>query len=325
MGDSEMKVPTPSGADSPGIEWSPGVAGGEDESFQAALLEWYRASARALRIRTTREPWAVLVAEVMAQQTQISRVDEAWAAFMGRFPTPHALAEASTADVLRAWSGLGYNRRAISLQRAARVLKVEHGGCVPDGVAALERLPGVGPYTARAVAALAFGRPVAAVDTNVRRVIRRLLGRIPGDSELQVLADGLVARRDPATWTHATMELGATVCRSSRPDCAICPLRRWCASADRAEGIAPDRARSATSKRVSSGSAAMPFERTTRWLRGRIVARLRDVEDGAWTQLPDSMGEHGPDQVAAAVAALRRDDLLELRADGSVRLPSVAP
>lgn len=268
----------------------------------------------------------MLVAEVMAQQTQISRVDEAWAAFMGRFPTPHALAEASTADVLRAWSGLGHNRRAISLQRSARVIEAEHGGRVPDSVAALERLPGVGPYTARAVAALAFGRPVAAVDTNVRRVIRRLLGRTPGDSESQALADGLVARRDPATWTQATMELGATVCRTNRPDCAICPLRHWCTSADRAGGIVrDDRARPAASKRVSPDPAAVPFERTTRWLRGRIVARLRDVADGAWSQLPDSMGEHGPDQVAAAVAALRRDGLLESRADGSVRLPSVAP
>jgi A/G-specific adenine glycosylase len=331
-----MKVPTTCGADSPGAEGSTGLDGTSAGLLQGALLAWYRSHARPLRIRGTRDPWAVLVAEVMAQQTQISRVDEAWAAFLERFPTPRALAAAPPAEVLRAWAGLGYNRRAISLQRAARVIETEHRGRVPDDVAALERLPGVGPYTSRAVAALAFGRRVAAVDTNVRRVIGRWLGRMPGRGELQVLADGLVAPEDPATWTHATMDLGATICRAARPDCASCPVRVWCASADRRGEVrhaltraAPGAARAARATRARRpglpGPAAVPFERTTRWLRGRIVAQLRDLPDGAWTQLPGTIGEHGPGQVAAAVMALRRDGLLEQHADGSVRLPSEAP
>jgi A/G-specific adenine glycosylase len=279
--------------------------------LRRALLAWYRRHGRALRIRTTREPWAVLVSEVMAQQTQIARVDEAWVDFMARFPSPKALADASTFDVLLAWRGLGYNRRALALQRAAGVIVDRHGGQVPDTVADLEALPGVGPYTARAVAALAFGRPVAAVDTNVRRVIGRLAGAQPTRRDLQVIADGLVARRDPATWTHAVMELGAVVCRSARPACAACPVRTWCASADavepaRAPGRAPE----------------VPFEQSSRWLRGRIVARLREQEEGAWTELPAVMGSHGAERIAAAVAALHREGLVERRADGRVRLPS---
>lgn len=269
----------------------------------------------------------MLVAEVMAQQTHISRVDQAWTDFLERFPTPLALAKASTADVLRAWSGLGYNRRAIYLQRAARVIEAEHGGCVPGSLEALQRLPGVGAYTSRAVAALAYGQPVAAVDTNVRRVVSRLLGRRLGERDLQATADGLVGRRDAATWVHALMELGATICRARRPECDICPVRRWCASAGQVGGPRQDPARAVTTApaRLAPRSPAVPFERTTRWLRGHIVAILRDVDERAWAQLPDSMGEHGPDHIMAAVAALHHDGLLEQRADGSVRIPSMAP
>lgn len=303
------------------------LTSGRRRPFQASLLAWYREHARPLRIRSTRQPWPVLVAEVMAQQTQIARVDDAWAGFLERFPTPRALAEASPADVLRAWSGLGYNRRAVNLQRAAGVIVAEHGGQVPGRVEQLEELPGVGPYTARAVAALAFAQPVAAVDTNVRRVISRLAGQTLTATQLQATADQLVPRDDPATWTHASMELGATLCRSRAPACDACPVSRWCASAGRGGGVAA-RVRAAPDSgmpphRPAPGSLA--FEHTTRWLRGRIVAQLRALEDGAWARLPDAIGAHGPDQIAAATAALQLDGLLELRADGSVRLPSFAP
>ncbi|MEA2026852.1 MAG: A/G-specific adenine glycosylase [Chloroflexota bacterium] len=249
----------------------------------------------------------------MAQQTQIARVDEAWAVFMRRYPTPLTLAEVSTAEIVRVWAGLGYNRRAVNLQRAAAAISAEHGGYVPHDIAALEALPGVGPYTARAVAAIAFGQPVAPVDTNVRRVITRVVAEPLTAKELQVEADALVERGDPATWTHASMELGATVCVSRRPRCDVCPVNRWCRSAGRVE--TPERRK---------GAAGMPFERTTRWLRGRIVERLRALDDGAWTRLPDAIGGHGEAEIAAAVAGLERDGLLERRPDGSVRLPSGA-
>ena len=140
-----------------------------------AILAWYAARGRTLPFRDTTDPYAILVSEAMAQQTQAARAGEAWTRFMATFPTVESLADAPPADVLRAWQGLGYNRRAINLQRAARIIVDEHGGRVPSDLASLEALPGVGPYTARAVAALAFGIPVGAVDTNVRRVLGRVV------------------------------------------------------------------------------------------------------------------------------------------------------
>ena len=355
-----MKVPTRSPSGDPTSGLAGFLSGRQRRQFQASLLAWYRENARPLRIRSTRQPWPVLVAEVMAQQTQIARVDDAWAGFLERFPTPRALAEASPADVLRAWSGLGYNRRAVNLQRAAGVIVAEHDGRVPGRVEQLEELPGVGPYTARAVVALAFAQPVAAVDTNVRRVMSRLAGQVLTVRQLQATADQLVPRDDPATWTHASMELGATLCRSRGPACDACPVSRWCASAGRAGGI-EDRVGAAAEDgllpgRPAPGGGMLPgrrvpgggmlpgrpapgggmltgrpapggpaFEHTTRWLRGRIVAQLRVLEDGAWARLPETIGAHGPDQIAAATVALQQDGILELRADGSVRLPSFAP
>ena len=309
-----VKVPHPPGSDGPGESRATLLASRPRRRLQRALMAWYGERGRDLRIRTTREPWHVLVSEVMSQQTQISRVDEAWVGFMARFPTPAALAEASTAEVLMAWQGLGYNRRAVALQRAARAIVARHDGRVPARITDLEALPGVGPYTSRAVAALAFGQAVAAVDTNVRRVIRRLVGAEPAKRELQSLADEIVDRSDPGAWTHALMELGATVCRSRTPACAACPIRRWCASADAVEDA------DSRDRRPSP-----PFELTSRWLRGRIVERLRAHETGAWVTLPGAIGRHGPQRIAEAVTALQRDGLLERRADGMVRLPSSVP
>ncbi len=306
-----MKVSTSWGAVTSGTGRSDPLVDDTLRRFQQAVLEWYRPRARPLRIRSTREPWAILVSEVMAQQTQISRVDQAWVGFMQRYPTPGTLAGAPTADVLRAWAGLGYNRRALNLQRAAAVIEAEHDGHVPSSIAQLEALPGVGPYTARAVAAIAFGQPHAAVDTNVRRVVERVLGETLAPRRLQAQADALVETTDPATWTHAAMELGATVCIARDPRCPACPVARWCASA----GRVPPSAR-------RPGPAGPAFEQTTRWLRGRIIERLRALEADAWTELPASIGAHGPAEVEAAVSALQREGLLERRPDGAMRLPS---
>ena len=138
-----------------------------------AVLDRYAANARDLAFRRTRDTWAILVSEVMAQQTQAARAAEAWTRFMALFPTAATLATATPATVIREWRGLGYNRRALALRRAAIAIVEEHGGNVPDTIEALVALPGIGPYTARAVLAIAFGKPVAALDVNIRRVVGR--------------------------------------------------------------------------------------------------------------------------------------------------------
>jgi A/G-specific adenine glycosylase len=284
---------------------------------QAAILAWYDAEGRALPFRGTDDPWAVLVSEVMAQQTQVARVGRAWRAFMARFPDPATLASASPADVLRAWIGLGYNRRAIALQRAAQSIVERHDGRVPDDLAALEALPGVGPYTARAVLAIAFGRPVAPVDVNVRRVVARLAGMSPttlGPRVVQELADDLVPRDRSGDWTHAMMDLGAVICRAGGPRCDACPARPWCATGRRKSfDKPPERERR---------RPAIRFESTNRWLRGAIVRRLAAEPSGSWGTIEGPIGRHEPGAVAVALRALAAEGLVELATDGRARLPS---
>ncbi len=287
-------------------------------ALRNAVLTWYDATGRRLAFRATRDPYAVLVSEVMAQQTQAERAAEAWTAWVGRFPTVEALAVAPAADVLRAWAGLGYNRRAIHLHRAAKAIVADHGGLVPDTVEGLMTLPGVGPYTARAVAAIAFGRPVGAVDTNVRRVLGRVAAGGPEGippAALQALADAVLPPDRAGDWTHALMDIGARLCRPRKPLCADCPAIAWCryAAGERAVAASPVRRRPEPA-----------FPSTTRWLRGRIIARARDAGDGAWIPFAGSIGEHGPHAVREALATLAAEGLVETRetaAGPEARLP----
>jgi A/G-specific adenine glycosylase len=278
-----------------------------------AILAWYEEHGRKLPFRATDNPYAILVSEAMAQQTQAARAGEVWLRFMDRFPNVQALAAASPADVLREWQSLGYNRRALNLWRAARRIVDVHDGLVPADLRSLQALPGVGPYTARAVAAIAFGQPVGAVDTNVRRVLGRI---VAGDAaamaapEMQLLADATVPADRPADWTHALMDVGATVCRPRRPDCAACPARSWCRFAAQDPAVAGGPA--PRSARASAREAPAPFVTTSRWLRGRIVDRLRQAPSGAWTVVEGPIGEHDPAAVSAALSALAREGLIEL-------------
>jgi A/G-specific adenine glycosylase len=277
-----------------------------DDPLQGAILDWYREHGRALAFRRTADAWAILVSEVIAQQTQASRAAERWQAFMDRFPTVESLAQAPTADVLRAWQGLGYDRRGLRLQRAAKAIVAEHRGRVPEALDDLEALPGIGRYTARAVAAIAFGRSVGAVDVNVRRVLGRIVaGRdAMGAAELQTLADAMVPPGEAAAWTHAVMDLGATICRPRRPRCEACPAARWCRYvAFRGEEAAPS---------TSSRGTRERFPDTNRWLRGRILDRLRAGSDADWVLIEPPVGNHDADRVRAAVRAMADDGLLEV-------------
>ena len=303
--------------------------------IQAGILGWYDGQARAFEFRGIRDPYAILVSEVILQQTQASRGEPAWQAFMASFPTVNALADAAPAAVLRRWSGLGYNRRALNLQRAARLIVERHGGRVPDDLAALEALPGIGPYTARAVSAIAFGRPVGPVDTNVRRVLGRVMAghvdpRDPGVAlsprELQALADAIVPPTRPADWTAALMDIGATLCRPSRPDCVACPVADECRFAAMREGAA---VASSTGlplrRRHRAADRAASYETSNRWLRGRIMARLSAAPDEAWVTVEAPIGSHGSEAVAIALDALRSEGLVDADGDGRWRLPVGQP
>jgi len=233
------------------------------------VARWGDAHRRDLPWRHTRDPWRVLVSEVMLQQTQAARVVEPYERFVARFRTPAACAAAEVGAVLRAWGGLGYNRRALYVHRAARRIVDVYGGAVPPALADLRSLPGVGDYTARAVLAFAFEHDVGVVDTNVRRVLSRAVaGRAVSDKEAQQLADALVPAGSGWAHNQAMLDLGAAHC-TARPSCDGCPARRCCAwAADGWSGNDPARAPGA--------ARTPPFAGSDRQGRGRLVAELLD-------------------------------------------------
>jgi len=238
--------------------------------FRARVLAWGAEHRRDLPWRCTRDPWHILVSEVMLQQTQVDRVVPHYERFRAAYPTPAACAAARPADVVRQWEGLGYNRRALNLHRAARAVVAGHAGVVPRADADLRALAGVGPYTARAVRSFAFGEDVAAVDTNAVRVLARaVLGAPLGPAAAVRLGDRLVPAGLSWEFNQTMFDLGATVCTGSRPDCARCPLRRLCAwRRDPAAGDDPWRA----------GPTARPqsaFAGSDRQGRGRLLTALR--------------------------------------------------
>ena len=283
----------------------------EGAALQEALLEWAEPQLRDLPWRRTRDPWLVLVAEVMLQQTGVSRVLERYECFCERFPTPAACAAAPASAVIEAWRGLGYNRRALRLHAAARHI-TDAGRGFPRTLEGLLALPGVGPYTARAVLALAFEQNVGVVDTNVGRLLARLGGRRLTGAEAQAAADGLVPPGRAWLWNQALFDLGATVCRRRVPACEDCPLRGHC----RWRGEGPDPA----DRSAGVGVSQPPFEGSDRQGRGRLVDALRDGPQPA-SAAAHLMGlEDDPPRARRIVASLRRDGLV-IEQDGTLQLP----
>ena len=251
-----------------------------------AVIAWGEPRMRDLPWRRTREPWAVLVSEVMLQQTQVARVVPKWTAFLDEFPTPASCAAAPLADVLRLWQGLGYPRRARSLHLAAAAIVA--AGSFPATLAGLLALPGVGPYTARAVLAFAFEADAAVVDTNIARIYARVAGRRLTAGEVQSMADAAAPAGESWLWNQCLMDVGATVCRPL-PRCASCPLVAQCAW--RGEG--PDPA--VGSAGVSVAQAR--FDGSDRQARGRLLAALGS----------------GPVAVADAAVVMRRSEATATR------------
>jgi A/G-specific adenine glycosylase len=201
--------------------------------LRAPLLRWYRRAKRDLPWRRTADPYAIWVSEVMLQQTTVAAVIPYWERFLDRFPDPASLAGSRVDDVLAVWSGLGYYRRARSLRDGAIAVMERHGGRVPEDPDALTALPGIGRYTAGAIASLAFGRETPVVDGNVKRVFSRLFairggGSAAAERRYWAIAASLVRGADPGAWNQAVMELGATVCTPRAPRCDVCPLARSC-------------------------------------------------------------------------------------------------
>ena len=267
--------------------------------------------------RRTRDPWAVLVSETLAQQTQIARVVPAYHRFLESFPSPSACAAAPLGDVLRAWEGMGYNRRAKHLHAAATAIAADHGGAVPDGLDALLALPGVGPYTARAVLAFAFERDVGVVDTNAGRVIARsVTGGAVRPGEAQALVDAMVPPGKGWSFGQALLDLGATVCTARSPDCPSCPVRRRCrwAAAGHPE---PDPARGSAGVSVAQAR----FTGSDRQGRGRLVAAVRAGPVPASGAASAAGWPDDPERAARVVDGLVAEGLLVRHPDGALGLP----
>ncbi|MGE3619085.1 MAG: A/G-specific adenine glycosylase [Acidimicrobiia bacterium] len=281
----------------------------------AALLGWWAGRARDLPWRRTRDPWEVLVCEVMAQQTTVARVAARWQPFLDRFPDPAACAAAPVADVLAAWSGLGYNRRALLLHRCATAVVERHGGRLPDELDALLALPGIGAYTARAVLAFAFERDHGVVDTNAARVLARWAGGRLTPARAQAAADAAVVPGRAWAWNQAVLDLGASVCRRRAPSCTECPVaaacgwhRAGCPPPDPADGSA------------GVGRAQPRFEGSDRQGRGRLVAAAVRGPVGTG-DLARVMGwPDEPERAERAAAALVAEGLLARDGD-ALRLP----
>ena len=266
-----------------GDDWLPA----DREAVQSALIEWYERSHRPYPWRDTDDPWAILVCEVMSQQTQLERVEPAWEAFIERWPTAASLAAVDRSEVVSFWSEhrLGYNNRAVYLHRAAAHIESAFEGTVPSDPATLEELPGVGPYTANAVASFAFNTGGAVVDTNVRRVCHRAFGVPDEDDTFEAVAATLLPAGRSRTWNNAIMELGGVACTKT-PACdeAECPWREWCVAYATGDFTAPD------------VPTQPPYEGSHRQMRARVIDALREhgTQDLA-TLGPRVRVDYGPD------------------------------
>ena len=285
-----------------------------DDPLVEAILDWGVRVRRDLPWRRTRDPWEILVAEVMAQQTQVERVVPRWHSFLERWPDPVSCAAAPLAAVLDEWAGLGYPRRARNLWLAAAQVRDQHDGRVPDDLASLLALPGIGPYTARAVMAFAHERDAAVVDTNVGRVLARRTGSRLTPSAAQAEADRWLPTGRSWEWNQTVLDLGALLCRPADPGCHACPVRPGCAWAE-AGRPSPDPA--AGSAGVSRRQAR--FEGSARQARGRLLHAMRSgpLEPQRWADL---VGDEQRAQQAAR--SLVADGLAELDPQGCLHLPA---
>lgn len=273
--------------------------------FAQALLAWYDAGHRPLPWRAVRDPYAIWVSEVMLQQTRAVTVIGYYERFLALFPTARALADAPEQELLKAWEGLGYYSRARNLWRAAKIVVAEHGGALPSAARALEALPGIGAYTAGAIASMAFGERVAAVDGNVERVIARVAGlreevTVPSvRREIRERALALVPEARPGDFNNAMMELGARICVPGTPECEACPVRAWCDAHREGDADAlPVKRRARAPKVERRGVAIVRCE-------GRVLVQRRAERllGGMW-QFPNALDAEEPGALTGVLGAM---------------------
>jgi A/G-specific adenine glycosylase len=251
-------------------------------TFQRTVFRWYRRHGRTLPWRGIRNPYRILVSEIMLQQTQVSRVLEKYPLFLRSFPTLHDLANANRANVVRCWQGMGYNNRAVRLHVLARIVVERHSGRLPRDAETLRTLPGIGRYTAMAILSSAFEEPVPIVDINIRRLYSRLFWKMSDRSalrpeqEIWPVAGEMLPHRNVYDWNQALMDLGATVCTARTPQCNDCPLTTFCRSRRQ---IQRPSLRSSSPLRPSSPEPSYRGV-PVRILRGRIVETLRGLPEG---------------------------------------------
>jgi len=289
----------------------------------SALLRWYRKCGRKLPWRNEKDPYRILVSEVMLQQTQVTRVMAKYPEFLKKFPTFRKLAHAKTSEVIRTWRGMGYNNRALRLQNLSKIIVSDLGGKLPHSVEDLEKLPGIGRYTSHAIACFAYGQSVPVVDTNVARVLGRL-HPVAKARSLQRPADvWTVARQHlPGSsahdWNQALMDLGATICTAARPRCEICPLKSLCPSAHRWQR------KTIRQSRREPGRKGIP----NRIYRGKTIEVLRDLKPGT-SMSPSSLArkivagyaERDQRWFLALLKSLERDGLVRMIGRTRISLP----
>ncbi len=274
---------------------------------------WWDSEKRDLPWRITRDPWAILVSEFMLQQTQVSRVVPKYNMFLERFPNPTLCAKSNPGEIIELWSGLGYNRRAINLYRAAEIIADKHQGIVPDELSILLDLPGIGDYTARAILAFSYEQNVAVVDVNVKRVLSRLEGRTLSINEAQSIADQNLPKGEGWRWNQAMIEIGATICTARKIQCGHCPLRENCTWTK--DQTAPDPANSIKRRNLET------FEGSDRQGRGKLITALRN-EPIMEKDIPQIVGwTNDHKRCKRVLKKLEKDGLVVISDSGKISLP----
>ncbi len=305
---------------------------------QRCILDWYIVEQRDLPWRSTSDPYAILVSEIMLQQTQVERVLPKYQQFLATFPTLADLAGAPTSAVISVWVPLGYNSRAVRLQAIARQVMATYNGRIPDTIEELLTLKGIGRYTAGAIACFAYRKAVATVDTNIRRVLHRIFLGLEhpeprlNDAQMLALAEQVLPPTEAYNWNQALMDLGATICTSNNPQCVCCPLQDMCSAyAEMSQhSLFPSGSVLRQLRKVAEKKPtyqAQPFTQSNRYYRGRIIDLLRSLPSDQRLSLSMLGAAIKPEFSAAdlpwlqkVVAGLAKDGLLDEAEDG-VRLP----